>query len=300
MMSAGMKIGFVGVGRMGSPMSRFLLKAGYPVMACDPDPEALARAKANGATTAASVAECARAADVVFSSIPDDKVLHKVALGDAGVLANVRPGTIYVDTSTVSPSASGEVGKAAAARGIPYLRMPMSGNSFSAEKGELTALVSGPPEAWEKVKPAVEKFTVARVYVGAEEQARYMKLVINLLVISTGALMAEALALGRKGGLEWGTMLDGLAASTIGSPWVKAKAQLLKAHDYTPTGTPHLVSKDLDLMLRAGDELGVPLPITSLTRQLMKATIAEGYGDEDFIAVVKLFERLAGLPVERA
>jgi 3-hydroxyisobutyrate dehydrogenase-like beta-hydroxyacid dehydrogenase len=294
-----MKIGFIGVGRMGAPMARYMLKGGYALTVCDANPAQVALAQSHGASTAATVADCVRAVDVVFSSLPNDKILRAVALGPEGILASAKKGTIFVETSTVSADVSVDIAKEAAARGVAYLRMPISGNSNSAEAGQVTALVSGPPEAWEKVKPAVEKFSTAQVYVGAEEQARYMKLVINLLVANTASLLAEALALGRKGGLAWDTMLDGLAASTISSPWLKAKTKLLKTRDFTPTFTPAQLAKDIDLMLRAGDEHGIPMPMTSTTRQLMKATIGDGYGEEDFIAVVKLLERQAGLPTDK-
>ncbi|HEY4370332.1 MAG TPA: NAD(P)-dependent oxidoreductase [Burkholderiales bacterium] len=300
-----MNIGFIGIGRMGSPMARFLLQGGYQLSVCDPNPEMVKKAVSHGATAAGSVAQCARLSDVVFSSLPDDKILGQTALGEAstgeaGIIASLKPGGIYVDTSTVSPAISTEIALAAGKRGVHYLRMPVSGNSNSAEAGELTALVSGPPEAWKLVEPMVKKFSTAQVYVGDAEQARYMKLVINLVVANTAGVLAEALALGRKGGLEWSTMLDGLAASTIGSPWVKAKARLLKTRDFTPTFTPNQLSKDLDLMLDAGDALGVPLQLTATTRQLMKATNADGYAAEDFIAVVKVVERLSGLPTDKA
>ncbi len=293
-----MKIGFIGAGKMGGPMVRFLAKAGYAVTVCDPDPGARARARSHGAAEALTIKACVAGADVVFSSLPNDEILRQVALGPDGVFASANQRLIYVETSTVSAGVSAEVAVGAAARGVAYLRMPLSGNSNSAEAGQVTALVSGPPAAWETVKPAVQKFSVAQVYVGDAEQARYMKLVINLLVANTAALMAEALALGRKGGLEWGTMLDGLTASTIGSPWLKAKAKLLKVRDFTPTFTPAQLCKDVDLMLQAGDELGIPMPMTATTRQLMKATSGDGYAEEDFIAVVKLFERLSGLPTD--
>jgi 3-hydroxyisobutyrate dehydrogenase-like beta-hydroxyacid dehydrogenase len=293
-----MKIGVIGVGRMGLPMSRFMLKAGYAVTVCDPDPARIALATGNGATSVGSIAELTRAVDVVLSSLPDDKVLLKVALGPDGVLAHARPDTVYVDTSTVSASASAQVAKEADARRIAYIRMPVSGNSVSAEAGQLTALASGPRAAWDRIKPAVEKFSVAQVYCGAEEQARYMKLCINLLVANTAALLAESLTLGRKGGLDWNTLLDGLTASTIGSPWLKAKAKLLAVRDFTPTFTPAQLAKDVDLMLRAGDEHGIPMPMTAALRQLIKATAASGYAEEDFIAMVKVVEALSGLPTD--
>ena len=291
-----MQIGFIGVGRMGSPMARFMLQGGLKLTVCDPNPEMVKKAVLHGATASDTIAACAAASDVAFSSLPNDAILRNAALGENGIIANLKPGGIYVDTSTVSPALSADIAKAAAVRGIDYLRMPVSGNSNSAEAGELTALVSGPAQAWKKVEPMVEKFSVARVYVGEAEQARYMKLVINLVVANTASVLAEALALGRKGGLEWNTMLDGLSASTVGSPWIKAKAKLLKTRDFTPTFTPDQISKDIDLMLDAGDELGIPMQITAATRQMMKATNADGYSQEDFIAVVKLLERLSGLP----
>jgi len=293
-----MNIGFIGIGRMGSPMARFMLKGGYQVAVCDPNVEMVKKAQSHGATVAATVAECAKN-DVVFSSLPNDKILRATALGAGGIIPSMRKGAIFVETSTVSAGVSAEIAKAAHEKGVLYIRMPISGNSNSAEAGELTALVSGPMEAWKTIEPAVEKFTTARVYVGEEEQARYMKLVINLVVANTATVLAEALALGRKGGLEWNVMLDGLAASTIGSPWVKAKARLLKTRDFTPTFTPDQLCKDVDLMLEAGDELGIPLQMTATTRQMMKATNGDGYSQEDFIAVVKLLERLSGLPTDK-
>jgi len=294
-----MNIGFIGIGRMGSPMARFMLQGGFKLTVCDPNPEMVKKALSHGAAAVDSIAHCAAASEVVFSSLPDDKILAAAALGDQGIIANLKQGGIYIDTSTVSPAISTEIALAAGKRGVHYLRMPVSGNSNSAEAGELTALVSGPPEAWKLVEPMVKKFSTAQVYVGDAEQARYMKLVINLVVANTASVLAEALALGRKGGLEWSTMLDGLSASTVGSPWVKAKARLLKTRDFTPTFTPSQLSKDLDLMLDAGNALGIPLQITSTTRQMMKATNADGYASEDFIAVVKMLERLSGLPTDK-
>jgi 3-hydroxyisobutyrate dehydrogenase-like beta-hydroxyacid dehydrogenase len=294
-----MNIGWLGVGKMGLPMAGFLVQAGYRVTAFDPVTAQVERLVAVGGHAAPSLSAAVGDANVVFSSLPDDAALLGVALGDGGLLSELRTGTIYVDTSTVSPGASARVAEAATARGIPYLRMPVSGNANSAKAGQLTALVSGSRAAWEQVKPAVEKFSTAQVYVGDAEQARYMKLVINLLVANTAALMAEALALGRKGGIEWETMLDGLAASTLASPWLKAKTQYLKTRDFTPTFTVPQILKDVDLMLAAGAADGVPLPLTALTRQLMQGVIGAGWGDEDFIAIVKQVEAQSGLPTDR-
>src|SRR5262249_43346384 len=155
-----------------------------------------------------------------------DAALRAIALGPQGVLENVKPGAAYIDTSTVSVEASSEVARVAGERGVSYLRIPISGNAASAARGQVTALVSGPEQVWERVKPVVQTFSNAQVYLGAAEEARVMKLVVNALVVNFAQAMAEALALGRKAGLDWNLMLDTLGQSTLTSPWLKAKVAL--------------------------------------------------------------------------
>jgi len=293
------RIGWIGAGRMGVPMAGFILKAGYPLVVFSRNPANRAKLAAQGAREATSVAECARAADIVFSSVPDDAALREVALGDKGVLANLRREAIFIDTSTVSAEVSAEVAAAAVQRAIPYLRLPISGNAASAQRGEVTALVSGPAQAWEAAKPVVQCFSKDQVYLGGGEEARYMKLVINLMVVNLAQSMAEAFALGRKAGLDWDLMLDTLAQSTIASPWIKAKVALMKARDFSATMTTRLILKDIDLMLAAARAKNVPIPLTALTRERMWATIDAGYGDDDYMSTIKVTEQQSGLPTDR-
>ena len=159
-------------------------------------------------------------------------------------------------------------------------------------------LVSGPKPAWETIRPVLAAFSKAQVYLGEGESARYMKLVINALVVNTAQALAEALALGRKAGLAWDVMLDTIAASTIASPWLKVKSELLRQRDFTPTMTTRLILKDLDLMLAAARTHDVPLPMIALTRQLMQAAVGAGFADEDYMAIVKLAEQQSGLSSE--
>jgi 3-hydroxyisobutyrate dehydrogenase-like beta-hydroxyacid dehydrogenase len=281
---------------MGVPMAGLLLQAGYPLLVCTRGAANRQRLVEQGARAAASVAECARGADLVLSSLPDDEALRKVALGPDGALANARRGAIFVETSTVSAEVSAQIGREAEQRGVAYLRAPISGNAASAQRGEVTVLVSGPEAAWHAARPVLEAFSQAQVYLGAGEQARYMKLVANAIVINTAQAIAEALALGRKAGLDWDLMLDTLAQSTIASPWLKAKVQLLKPRDFTPTMTARLILKDIDLMLAAARAGGVPMPLTAVTREAMQDLIATGRGEEDYMATVKLSEERSGLP----
>ncbi len=213
----------------------------------------------------------------------------------AGWSQGPAAGTILAETSTISTELSGEIAREAERHGVSYLRMPISGNAASADRGEVTALVSGPEPAWQAVRPIVETFSTAQVYLGSGEEARIMKLVVNAVVVNTAQSMAEALTLGRKAGLDWVTMLDTLAESTIASPWLKAKARLLRERDFTPTMTTTLILKDMDLVLAAAREHGVPMPLAASTRQLLQVLVGEGYADEDYLSSVKV-DRATGGP----
>jgi 3-hydroxyisobutyrate dehydrogenase-like beta-hydroxyacid dehydrogenase len=283
---------------MGVPMAGFILKAGYPLSVYSRTAASRQKLVALGGREAFSVAECARTAEVIFATLPDDSALREVALGPQGVLANAGPGKIFADTSTVSPEVSAEIDREAAARGVAYVRMPISGNALSARSGDITVLVSGPEAAWRTVKTIVETFSKAQVYLGSGEQARYMKLVVNAVVVSTAQALAEAVTLGRKAGLDWNLMLDTIAHSTIASPWLKAKIALLKPRDFTPTMTPRLILKDIDLMLAAARANHMDMPLTTRTRELWQGLISEGYGEEDYMAAVKLAEKQSGLATD--
>jgi 3-hydroxyisobutyrate dehydrogenase len=294
-MSATMKIGWVGVGKMGLPMAGHLLAAGHAITACDIAHAGVAALVARGAKKAASPAEAARGMDVTFSSIPHDAALRTIALAADGVLAGAAPGSIFIDTSTVSPQVSAEVADEAAKRGVHYLRVTVSGNNHMAEKAALTVMASGPRAVNDKTSSLLSCLGPNLFYVGEAEQARTLKLVINLMIAGTAGMLAEALALGTKGGLEWAQMLDVIAASAVGSPIVKSKANELKHRDFTPTFTCVQMQKDLDLILGAGKASGVAMPLTALVGQMMQACISMGDGGDDYIATVKLVERLSGL-----
>ncbi len=288
------RIGWIGAGRMGVPMAGFLLQAGYPLAVYSRTAASRAKLVKLGAREASDVKDCVSGAQVVFSSVSDDTALRDIALGPNGVLANAAAGTVFAETSTVSSEVSELVALEAQRAGISYLRMPISGNAASARKGDVTVMVSGPVAAWEKVQPLVETFSKSQVYLGDAEQARVMKLVVNALVVNLAQTIAEALALGSKAGLDWEVMLDTLAQSTLASPWLKIKIAALKKHDYEATMSARLILKDIDLMLAAARSHEVPMPLTANTRQLMQVLVGEGFGEEDYMAAVKLAARQAG------
>jgi 3-hydroxyisobutyrate dehydrogenase len=294
-----MRVGWVGVGKMGLPMASHLLAAGHSVAACDLMPALVQAVVARGARPAATPAAAAREAEVVFSSIPDDGALRTVALSQGGVLAGARPGTVYVDTSTVSAAASAEVAAAAIAKGVHYLRVTVSGNNRMAESKALTVMASGEREVYERCRPLLALFGPQQYYVGETEQARTLKLAINLMVYATVGGLAEALALGKRGGLDWAQMLDVMAASAVGSPLLKAKSNDLKKRDFSPTFTCLQARKDLGLIAGAAAASGIPAPLSAVLAQMIEDCIANGSAQEDYAAMIKTVERnAANIPTE--
>jgi 3-hydroxyisobutyrate dehydrogenase-like beta-hydroxyacid dehydrogenase len=291
-------IGWIGAGRIGSAMAMRLIQGGYNLAVCEPNEAARAALEQAGASHRVAPADCTRASKLIFCSLPDDRAVEAVVFGRSGILEAATPGLVLVDLSTISPATSARVAAETEKHGIAYLRVPVSGNPTLAQQGRLTVLVSGPRAAWEQVQPVVQAFSSAQRYLGDGEQSRYLKLVINSIVMNLAPLMAEALTLGRKGGLDWTTMIDGISASPIASPWLQTKLEALRRRDFSPTMSPRLILKDLDLMLEAARQLGMPMPVTASTRQLMQvATIGAG-AEDDFFTVVKLIEQQSGLPTE--
>lgn len=286
-----MKLGWIGVGKMGLPMASHMLAAGHSVTACDLVPQLVQAVVARGARAAPSPAAAAQQGEVVFSSIPDDSALRAVALSESGVLAGARPGSVYVDTSTVSAAASAEVARAAAAKGVHYLRVTVSGNNKMAEAKALTIIASGEPGVYERCRPLLALFGPQQYYVGEAEQARTLKLAINLMVYATVGGLAEALALGSRGGIDWAQMLDVMAASAVGSPLLKNKSAELKRRDFSATFNCLQARKDLALITGAAAANGIPAPLAQACARLIEDCIANGSAEEDYAAMIKAVER---------
>ncbi len=280
---------------MGLPMSVLVAKAGYAVTAFDQSAARLAAAREQGISVATSPADAVSGRAVVITSLPDDAALRAVMLGPAGLISAMAPRSILIETSTVSAEASGEVDAAAQARGIAHLRAPVSGNASIVHTGALTCFVSGPKEAFESVKPLFAAFTRAQTYLGPGEEARYAKLAVNLMIAVSAAMMAESLALARKGGIAWQDILKVLDDSAVASPMVKYKTAPLRTRDFESTFSCRQMAKDLDLILGAGHAVGVPLQLAAQVRETYGSLIAQGDGETDFIATVRHVERLSGL-----
>ncbi len=290
-----MKIGVVGLGRMGRPIAKRLLDAGHEVAVFNRTPGPAEELASVGATQVSAPADVWSAAKVCITMISADEALHAVTLGDGGLLVDPPPGCALIDMSTVSVDGSRAIGEAAERAGVAYLRAPVSGNPSVVEAGNLTIIVSGDASAFEQLRCTLENVGPNVFYLGEGEEARVMKLAINLMLAGTTQLMAEALVLGEKNGLDRGKMLELMGASAVGSPYVKYKTAALLADDYTSTFTTSMAYKDLALALEAGETAGVPLPVTAVVQQLFLACMSAGMADLDLMALLPHLEREAGL-----
>jgi 3-hydroxyisobutyrate dehydrogenase-like beta-hydroxyacid dehydrogenase len=236
--------------------------------------------------------DLARSTDVLLTSLPDDRALEEVT---AQVLGSARPGWILVDLSTVSPEASAHVASLADAASVGYLRAPVSGNPTVVRAGTLTVIVSGPRDVFERAEPVIRALGPTVHYVGAGEEARVVKLAVNLMIAGLAQLMSEALVLGEAAGIERAALLEVMGSSAAGAPFVKYKTEPLLRGDFSATFTTALMEKDLDLVLDVAAEAEVELPLARALKPLLRAAIDGGYADHDFMALFLQLRKASGL-----
>ena len=278
-------LGWIGAGKMGGPMSKRLIEAEHLVLVLDPDRHNRDIAERSGATIADDAKAMAASTNVIFSMIPNDAVLKQIVLGPEGLAAIMSPGSVLVEMSTVSPSASKLMAEALAARGVDYLRAPVSGSTALAATGNLSVMVSGPRTVYERIEPLLATFSTKRFYLGHAEQARYLKLVVNSLVGATSSLLAEALAFGRKGDLSLADMLDVIGQSAVASPLIGYKRDMVVSGDYAPAFTVEQMIKDFDLIMDTARADHVPMMVAALIRQQYERAYADGDGQRDFFVL---------------
>ena len=278
-------LGWVGAGKMGGPMSRRLVETQHRVMVLEPDEQNRAAVVEAGALAASDLAAIAAEARIVFSMIPNDAVLRHIVLVAGGLADTMAQGSVLVDMSTVSPGVSKQVADALAARGIDYLRAPVSGSTALAKAGTLSVMASGPRAAYDRVEPLLAVLSAKRFYLGDAEQARYLKLVVNSHVGATSSLLAEALAFGLKGDLSLADMLDVIGQSAVASPLIGYKRDMVVSGDYTPAFTVEQMIKDFDLIMDTARTDHVPMMMAALVRQHYEQAFADGKGQRDFFVL---------------
>lgn len=286
------RLGFIGIGNMGSRIARRLLDHGYQLMAYNRSPGAAEALVKFGATVAGSIAELASEADVILSSLTNDDAVKSVYTDPQGVLAYVRRGSAIIEMSTVLPATSRELYDLSSQAGVKFLDSPVSGSTPAAEEGTLTLFCGGDEELFQAAQPIFSSVASQYFYLGGSGSGTAMKLVANTLLGVGMQAIAESIALGQKEGLDRHRLLDVLSHTAVIAPAHLGKLSRADAGDYSPQFPIRLMNKDFGLVLETAAAAKVPMPATAAAFQMNVAEFAEGK-EEDFSAVITLMERLA-------
>jgi 3-hydroxyisobutyrate dehydrogenase-like beta-hydroxyacid dehydrogenase len=290
-----MNILWIGYGKMGRPMCSSIKKLDRRISVLDSGAAQRSMAAADGFDLAEGGRAAAAAAELIVTSLPNDAACLEALIGPNGALSDSRSGAILIETSTISVAASRQIAEAADARGVRYLRAPVSGTVGAAATGKLTTFVSGPTDTLERTREIIGSYAAKVLLVGSDEQARVMKLAVNLMVTTLMVSLSEAYAFCRKGGVAPEIAIDAICNSAIGSPHLKFKAESLLRQDFTPTFTVTQTRKDMKLINEAARDLDAPIILGAAVEQIFTACAAMGFSEEDYIACGKAVSRLAGL-----
>jgi 2-hydroxy-3-oxopropionate reductase len=288
------KIGFIGLGIMGGPMASNLLEAGFEVVGFDLVPAALERLTAAGGTAAVSAGQAAAEADVVITMLPNHPHVEAAALGDGGVLDSAKPGTLYIDMSSIRPETARRLAAVGAERGIRVLDAPVSGGEKGAIDGVLSIMVGGAEEDFAAAQPIFGVLGKTVVHVGPPGAGQTVKAANQLVVGGTYALVAEAVVLLEASGVDAELGLDVLAGGLAGSRILELKRKSMVAREFQPGFRIDLHHKDMGIILDAARDAGVALPVGNLVAALIASARAQGFGSLDHSALLKVAEGLSG------
>jgi len=293
------RLGFIGIGNMGSRMAKRLLDHGYQLVAYNRSREAADALVKYGATVADGISELAAEADVILSSLTNDEAVKSVYTGPKGVFAHLRRGSAVIEMSTVLPATSRQLYELSREAGVKCLDSPVSGSTPSAEEGTLTLFCGGDEELFQAAQPIFGSIAGQNFYLGGSGSGTAMKLVANTLLGVGMQAIAESVALGQKEGLDRHRLLDVLSHTAVVAPAHLGKLSRADRGDYSPQFAIRLMNKDFGLVLATAAASRVPMPATAAAFQMNVAEFSESK-EEDFSAVIALMERLAGLETSEA
>lgn len=294
------KIGFIGLGIMGKPMSKNLLKAGHSLVVYDINAAPVAELVAAGAAAAGSPAEVARQCPLVITMVPNSPHVKAAVLGANGVIEGAQAGTLVVDMSSIDPLVAREVGTALAARGIRFLDAPVSGGEPKAIEGTLSIMVGGAQADFDEAFPVLKCMGASAVRCGEVGAGNVTKLANQIIVALNIAAMSEALVLATKAGVDPELVYKAIRGGLAGSTVLDAKAPLALDRKFNPGFRINLHIKDLANAISAGHEVGVPLPLTAQVMEILQALRIDGMGDLDHGAIIRFYEKMAQTEVRRA
>jgi 3-hydroxyisobutyrate dehydrogenase-like beta-hydroxyacid dehydrogenase len=293
------RLGFIGIGNMGSRMAKRLLDHGYQLIAYNRSRAAAEALAKYGAKVADSIAELAAEADVILSSLTNDEAVKNVYSDSAGVFAHVHRGSAVIEMSTLLPATSRQLNKLSREAGVRFLDSPVSGSTPAAEQGTLTLFCGGDEELFQAAQPIFNSIAGQYFYLGGSGSGTAMKLVANTLLGVGMQAIAESIALGQKEGLDRHRLLEVLSHTAVIAPAHLGKLTRADAGDYSPQFAIRLMNKDFGLVLETAAAAKVPMPATAAAFQMNAAEFAEGK-EEDFSAVISLMERLARVETSEA
>jgi 3-hydroxyisobutyrate dehydrogenase-like beta-hydroxyacid dehydrogenase len=288
------KLGFVGLGVMGSRVVRRLLEAGYSVVGYNRTQSKAQWLLDAGMEWAASPRKVAEATDIVFSMVTNTAALNAVALGDDGILAGLSRGKIFVEMSTVSPAASRDLAKQVKAKGAAMLDAPVSGSVITLEQGQVSFMVGGDAATFEKVKPFLLDIGPKVTHVGGNGLAVTMKIAVNLSLAVQMLALSEGILIAEKAGIDRKTALEVMLNSVIASPMVKYRGPFVLKLPEEAWFDVNMMQKDLSLALELGEQLGIPLPTTKTTNDMLSTTREMGLEKEDFAVMFQALSKMAG------
>jgi 2-hydroxy-3-oxopropionate reductase len=293
-------IGFIGLGIMGGPMSRNLLKAGHSLVVYDIVPDLVKPVVAAGASPAKSCADAAARSEIIITMLPDGPQVEQAVLGAGGVLEGARKGSTVVDMSSISPIVAQKVGAACAAKGVEFIDAPVSGGEPKAIDGTLAIMVGGDAAVFQKVQPILQTMGSTVTLTGAVGAGNVTKLANQIMVACNIAAMGEALVLATRAGLDPEVVFNAVKGGLAGSTVLNAKAPMVIGRNFKPGFRIKLHQKDLRNALLAAEDMKVSLPLTSFVQQMLMALMNEGKGDLDHSAIVTFIEGMAHTEVKKS
>jgi 3-hydroxyisobutyrate dehydrogenase-like beta-hydroxyacid dehydrogenase len=292
------RIGVIGLGLMGRPISRRLLEAGHPLTVWNRTVDKAKDLRAAGTAWAPSPRAVAETSDIVITMVTDSAASQEVICGAGGVLEGARAGLILIDMSSIAPEMSRSIAGRARARGIPMLDAPVTGAPRVAAEGKLGIMVGGPRETFEACRPVFEKLAAKIVYAGQNGMGTTLKLVNNLILGVAIHAAAEALVLATKAGLDPQSVIEITSVGGARTGAMETRGPRMVRRDFSPHFSANNMYKDLSSALALAEECGVPLPVASMAREILCAVKAQGKGDLDSCVVMTILESLADTVVE--
>jgi len=293
------KIGFIGLGIMGKPMSKNLLKAGHELVVYDIVPAPVQEVVAAGAKAANSAKAVAEQCSFVITIVPNSPHVKAAILGPNGVLEGAKKGSLVMDMSSIDPMVSREVGAELQKKGIRFLDAPVSGGEPKAIDGTLSIMVGGAKTDFDEAFPVLKSMGASVVLCGGIGAGNVTKLANQIIVALNIAAMSEALVLATKAGVDPELVFEAIKGGLAGSTVLNAKAPMALARNIKPGFRINLHIKDLDNALSAGHAVGVPLPLTAQAMEIMQALKVDGMGDADHGAIIRFYEKLAQVEVKK-